>query len=132
DDQQRTIEQGLTDLRERQRVADQRVSAGQALASELLVLNAEIARRAQSRQELITGAAAYRAVLWSLIGRDVPENAVLMLPTTLFAAQPLPAPGSNRPEFERFARSRALIEAQDALLAARDRPRVSLMGRAGY
>jgi outer membrane protein TolC len=127
--QQRTIEASIEDLGVRRRLAVERVAAGVALPSEVALLDAEIARRRQSLDEARADADAARAVLASLIGRPVPPDALLELPE---APPALPAPSRDRPEFAQFAQTRAALEARAEIAAAQQRPRLALVGRAGY
>ncbi|MDX2184846.1 MAG: TolC family protein [Gemmatimonadaceae bacterium] len=124
-----TLRASVVDLTERRRVAAARVAAGSALSSDVALLNAELAKRAQTQTELLAEQDAARAVLSSLIGRPVSATTVLELPTV---DSVLPAPGRDRPDFAQFAGARSAIDARAQLTSAQTLPRVSLTGRTGY
>lgn len=119
----------LDDLSARRALADARRAAGSALTSEVALLDAELARREQARREAAFDAAAAREVLGVLIGRPLAADESLAVPSV---AAELPAPGRERPEFDRFAEGRRLVDARRAATAAQRIPRVALVGRAGY
>lgn len=127
--QQRALDAAIADLTERRRVAQARVQAGAALASESALLEAEIVRREQLRREAQSEERALRTVLASLIGRPVTASTVLAPPT---AEETLPDAARDRPEFAQYASSRASLESRDAVLGAQRLPRVALVGRSGY
>ncbi len=132
--QARAQEAAIADLTERRRLAAARVTAGAALPSEVALLEAEIARREQSRDELRANADAARDVLGALVGRPVPASAVLAvadgvaLPTPDVAADSLRA----RPEYAQFAESQAAVSARRDAVRAQGWPRLSAFGRGGY
>lgn len=127
--QQRALEAAIVDLTERRRVAQARVDAGAALASESALLDAEIARRGQLLVEAQAEERALRVVLASLIGRAVSASTVLALPT---AEATLPEAGRDRPEFAQYASTRELLASRSAVIGAQQLPRVALVGRSGY
>ncbi|MEO7361150.1 MAG: TolC family protein [Gemmatimonadaceae bacterium] len=134
DVQVKSVEAAITDLNARKAAAQQRVDAGSALPSEVLLLDAELLRRKQARTELTVQRSATIAVLASLTGFDIPESAILIdrsesvdaLPTENFASS------QARPEYPQFARTRDLVNSRIAELSARDKPKVSAFGRLGY
>lgn len=134
DVQLKSIDAAVSDITARRTAAQQRVDAGAALPSEVLMLDAELIRRSQSRNELNVQRNATRAVLNALVGSDIPVNAALVVREE---------PGNestdvsittfqSRPEYQQFARARELINTRSAELSARDLPRVSAFGRLGY
>ena len=125
----------ITDLEAQHRVAAARVREGAALPSEEKALRAEILRRRQSLAEAGAGRRAALAILNDLTGKSYDSTAILG--STDLAAQVARARDSlsilrSRPEYEQFARSRALLEQQERARKAQDLPRVSAFGRAGY
>jgi outer membrane protein TolC len=135
DAQMAAIDVAINDLKARRAVATTRVNAGTALPSEQLLLDAEIARRQQSRDELETDRDALRRILGSYTGRTVAPNTVLRLRSAAsFLAEGLP--GSDtiraRPEFSQFDQSRALIDARKKATLSQDLPRISAFTRTGY
>jgi outer membrane protein TolC len=135
DAQRETLEAGITDLEAQRRVAGERVAGGAGLPSETALLDAELLRRRQSLRSLEADRDAAREVLATLGGRAIPADAVLALPDAAGAvAEARVALDTlrGRPEFEQFARGRALIAERRAAAAAQDAPRVTAFGRTGY
>ncbi|MCU0633545.1 MAG: TolC family protein [Gemmatimonadaceae bacterium] len=131
--QQRHIEASLVDLTERRRIAVLRRDNGVALASEVALLDAELARRRQALAELAATQAATRDVLASMVGRPVTERNTPVIPPTLARdTMPLPDAGRDRLEFAQFARSRDLLAAREQLATRALLPRLSAVARTGY
>ena len=129
------LEAAVTDLEAQLRVAASRVREGSALASEELAIRAELLQRRQLVAEWEVARLASLAVLSALTG--VPADSASVLEAQELGdevAQVRAAIGGvrARPEYEQFARSRALLERQERARSAQDRPRVSAFGRAGY
>ena len=123
----------ISDLEAQLRVARARVREGTALPSEAATLEAELLLRRQDLADLGATRAASLAVLASLTGRPITDTDTLLLPdlaaTVASARAALP---HNRPEYLQFARTREQLAAQERVVAAQTRPRVSAFGRAGY
>jgi len=133
--QRAEVEAGVADLEALLRVARDRVRLGSALPSEAASLEAELLRRRQSLDELAAGRDAALAVLAALTGRAAGSADVLSLPdpsADVARARAALDGLRARPEYEQFARGRALLDRQRESIAARERPRVSAFGRAGY
>ena len=133
--QRRELETGIADLEAQLRVAAERVRGGSALPSEAATLEAELLRRGQSVAEVDAGRAAALVVLGDLTGRTVSADDALALPelgADVARARDALAALRARPEYEQFARSRDVLAEREAGVAARERPRVSAFGRAGY
>ena len=125
---------GITDLDAQLRVARERVAGGDALPSAAATLEAELLRRQQSLAELASERRATLAVLADLTGRPIDEHAVLAAPD--LAADVAGARGAiessaRRPEYAEFARTRDALDRQREVIARRDWPRLSAIGRAG-
>ena len=123
----------ISDLEAQLRVARARVREGTALPSEAATLEAELLRRRQDLDDLAATRAASLAVLASLTGRAIAPTDTLLLPD--LAATVASARATNprvRPEYLQFARTREQLAAQERVVAAQRRPRVSAFGRAGY
>lgn len=125
----------IRDLEAQHQVATARVREGTALPSEEKTLRAEILRRRQSLAEAVASRRASLAILTDLTGKSF--DSTTTLGSTDLAAQVGRARDSlpilrARPEYERFARSRALLEQQERARKAQDLPRISAFGRAGY
>lgn len=125
----------IMDLEAQLRVANARVREGTALSSEEKTIRAELLKRRQSVAELSSSRRASLVVLADLTGRRLDSTAILRVPD--LAAEVAHARGSladlrARPEYEQFARARAVLEQQERAQGAKDLPRVSAFGRAGY
>lgn len=134
DAQQQSLDAAIVDLTARRDAAQKRASAGSALPSEVLLIDAEIVKRQQTKREMQVQREATRVVLGTIVGHDVPPDALLAvqgeqlsLPTVDDAAT-LRA----RREYENFQRMRETITARTAELSVRDLPRVNAFGRVGY
>ncbi len=129
------LEHTITDLEAQQRVAADRVREGAALPGEEKALRAEILRRRQSVAEAAANRRAALAILGDLTGKSY--DSTTLLGATDLAVEVGRARDSlpvlrTRPEYEQFARSRALLEHQERARKAQDLPKVSAFGRAGY
>jgi outer membrane protein TolC len=100
-----------------------------------MLIDAEIAKRRQSRDALVVERDATRRVLASLVGHDVPADAPLVvrdgdlpMPRDAGAVDSLRA----RPEYRQFDLARSLLTARERTLDAQDLPRLALVGRTGY
>lgn len=127
-----TIDNALADLTSRRANAETRVAAGASLPSETMLLDAELARRRQSRTELEIQRFAARQVLTSLTGITLTDSTVLRVGEVDAYPDSAPLEIRARPEFAQFDRTRETIDARRKLTAAQDLPRLSLVGRAGY
>lgn len=127
-------ETALLDLEAQLRMVAARVRQGAALPGDSAILVAELLRRRQTVAELAANRDAALEVLGALTGREIDSTDALALPDLAPAVARARASsgGKGRPEYEQFERSRALLAAQRSSAAARDLPRVSAFGRAGY
>lgn len=135
DSQAASIDAAIAELAERRKAAATRVSAGTALQSEVLMLDAELARRAQSREELKLESQAMRDVLAELTGQPIPASAVLSAGRVESVSLPSAISVDSaraRPEYAQFDRTRDVLKAREQATAAQDQPRISLFGRGGY
>lgn len=135
DAQLRAIAVAVADLDVRLRLAADRVASGAALPSEQLLIEAERARRIQSREELTIERDAARDVLSALVARELPPSAVLAVRVTSTSAtftQQAADTLRARPEFTQFERTRAVLDARRAVTTAQELPRVSAFSRTGY
>jgi outer membrane protein TolC len=129
------LQAAITDLEAQLRVAIARVREGTALPSEEKTIRAELLKRRQSVAELSASRRASLIILADLTGQPLDSLTVLRAPD--LAAEVAQARGSladlrRRPEYEQFARSRAVLEQQERAQGAKDRPRISAFGRTGY
>jgi outer membrane protein TolC len=129
------LQAAITDLEAQLRVAIARVREGTALPSEEKTIRAELLKRRQSVAELSSSRHASLIVLADLTGMRLNSETILRAPD--LATEVAQARGSladlrSRPEYEQFGRARAALEQQERAQGAKDRPRVSAFGRAGY
>ena len=126
---------GLTDLEAQLRVAAARVRQGAALPGDTALLAAELLRRRQSLAELDANRDAALQLLSELTGHSIESAERLALPElgdVVARARGASDTEGARPEYAQFERTRALLSAQRAAAGARDLPRLSAFGRAGY
>lgn len=134
DAQQAELQAGITDLDAQLRVARERVAGGDALPSAAVTLEAELLRRRQSLAGLASDRRAALAVLADLTGRPIDDRTPLAVPDLAagVAAARASLDGlTGRPEYAQFARTRDALDRQREVIARRDWPRVSAVGRAG-
>jgi outer membrane protein TolC len=135
DAQRAVLADAITDLEAQLRLARERSAAGAALPSEPAMLEAELLRRQQSLEEVVTGRAVALSVLGDLTGRRVGTGAAIAAPEL---AAPVRAARSamdslrRRPEYAQFAAGREVVAARESAMGAQERPRVSAFGRTGY
>ena len=129
------VDVAIAGLEARRRVAAERVRGGAALPSDAAALEAELVRRRQLLAELVANRDASRRVLGELTGGAIGPDDVLVLPDLAEAAtraRALVDEVRARPEYERFARARDVLDRQRAAIASRDKPRVAAFARAGH
>jgi outer membrane protein TolC len=129
------METTLTDLEAQLKIADARVSAGTALASESNSLRAELLRRRQSISEQRASRVAAIAILSDLTGRRIDPVIPLAIPSLATEAAVTRTSLDSirrRPEYEQFARTREVLRQNENARAAQDLPRVVAFGRIGY
>ncbi|HET9636810.1 MAG TPA: TolC family protein [Gemmatimonadaceae bacterium] len=125
----------ITDLEAQLKVATARVREGTALPSEERALRAEILRRRQSVAEAGASRRAALATLADLTGQSYDSTTLLAttdLSTIVARTRDSLAILRSRPEYEQFARARAVLEQQERARRSQDLPRLSAFGRAGY
>lgn len=135
DGQRQVLAAGLADLEVQLRLARDRVAAGASLAGESAMLEAELLRRRQSLDEVESGRRVAIAVLGDLTGRPLSGAEPLAIPeseSAVASARVAVDSLRQRPEYEQFTRSRELVDARRAAVAAQEQPRVSAFGRTGY
>ena len=129
------LQHTVTDLEAQHKVAAARVREGAALRSEEMALRAEILRRRQSIAEASAARRAALAILADLTGKSYDSSTLLAstdLGTAVTRARDSLDLLRSRPEYQEFARQRAVLEKQERARRAQDLPRVGAFGRAGY
>jgi outer membrane protein TolC len=127
------IAAAIGDLEAQLTTARSRVGAGTALPSEPATIEAELLRRRQDQADLVASRRASLAVLSALTGRRFSDADTLALPelrpAVAHARDSLPR---ARPEYAQFASTRERLAAQERVVTAQTRPRLSAFGRLGY
>jgi outer membrane protein TolC len=129
------VASAITALEAQLRVATERVDQGAALPSEAAMLEAALLRRRQALDELATGESAAKQVLGALTGRALDRGTALELvdlSDDAAAARISLAALRARPEYEQYTSTREVLDRQQRSVSARNLPRVSAYGRAGY
>lgn len=123
----------IGDLEAQLTVARSRVSAGTALPSEPATIEAELLRRRQDQADLTATRRASLAALAALTGRLFHDTDTLTLPDLgPVVARARDSMPRRRPEYAQFASTRERLAAQERVVAAQARPRLSAFGRVGY
>lgn len=135
DAERRSLEAARTELETQRRLAATRVAAGSALASEVALLDAALLRLRQSLDDIDANRHATRAVLASLAGTAIGDDAALTVPDLSAAT----AAGrraldtlSARPEYGQFDGTRAVLAARAKQAARADLPKLAAFARTGY
>ena len=129
------LEATIADLEARQREAGARVREGASLPSDTSSIDAVILQRRQDVAELRANRRAALARLAQIVGRDLDERNVLVLPDLAAAVTQARASVPElraRPEYQEFAGTRERIARQSDVIASNERPKVSAFARAGY
>jgi outer membrane protein TolC len=126
------IHTSITDLEAQLEVTSARARERTALPGEVNSLRAEILRRRQMVAELEATRRASLVILSDLTGARLDTTVALAVPDAPVSAMSFDSLVSRRPEFETFARSRDVIEAQRAARHSQDLPRLSAYARTGY
>ncbi len=116
-------------LEGRRKTLESGVRNGTILASNLDILKAEILRVEQSLEELVISRAAALAILGQYTGMAVDENTRLTLPEVYVNTGMYE---NNRPEYTLFSMQQRKIETSKKLIGARNLPKLSAFGQAGY
>lgn len=127
--QEQTIQSELIkkDLNAALRKTEAAIANGTAIHSAADVLKAEALRIEQRTIEMTAAGASYREVLGIFIDQRIPENTVLEKPVF-----PGLRADINRPELHLFDMQKIRIEAQRAVLAGGNKPRLELFVQGGY
>lgn len=126
------IQASITDLQAQLEVSNARIREGTALQSEANALRAEILRRKQMVAELEATRRASLVILSDLTGQHLDTTATLAMPEAPTPAMSFDSMVRRRPEYESFARSRDVVQAQRAARRSQDLPRISAYARTGY
>ena len=102
------------------------IANGTALKSSADVLKADLLKANQQTIELRSNRKAFMDMLGLLINRPLDENTVLIKPLGLIPSQEI-----KRPELLVFDYQHKLLDAQNNLLTARNRPRLSFFVQGG-
>lgn len=125
----------ITDLEARLKDANQRVRGGTALPSEAAAIEATLLQRRQDELEVRANRRAALEGLSKLTGRPYSDADILTLPNLsarVAEARTALAEVRSRPEYAQFNKSRERLAAQEEVIDAQQKPRLSAYLRAGY
>jgi outer membrane protein TolC len=125
----------IAELEGRLRESNAHVTEGTALPADAAAIEATLLQRQQDADELRADIRGSLARLATIVGRDLPADAVPAIPelAAQFSGvreqwQALRA----RPEYEQFARTRERIARQQEVTSAQSQPKLTAFGRGGY
>lgn len=133
--QRHVIETSIADLDVQLRLARERVAADAALPGDAALLEAELLRRRQTLDEVVSSRAAAIALLADLSGRPIDARVILATPAAANEVRSVRSAIDSvraRPEYRSFATSRDAIAARAVALDAQLKPRLSFYGRSGF
>ena len=116
-------------LEERQKILESGVRNGTILASNLDILKAEILKVEQSLEELVISREAAMAILQEYTAMEFDESTTFILPEVYVNTGQYE---NNRPEYTLFSIQQRKIETSKKLIGARNLPKLSAFGQAGY
>lgn len=127
----------IEDLQARLREVDARVKGGTALPGDAAAIEAELLRAEQDTAELAASRRAALASLRDLTRLSISDDDVLLLPDLSREVARIRAAGGaaaarQRPEYERFQRTRERLGEQIDLTAGEGRPRAVAFAQVGY
>lgn len=128
--QQKALEVSQADLEERLKEVDSRIEHGVLSGSARDAIRAEQLRLNQQFRRLRARERAAINILSELVDMELPDDITLQLPQV-----PVQLPAvqfSSRPETALFEAHRRVLEKQEALVTASDRPAVAAFGQAAY
>ena len=130
--QAQTLALAVEDLDAQLTLTRRRAEEGAALAADAAAVEAELIRLNQRLDEAEADCRAALAVLEDLTGVGLGPETALRLPSLAVDADSnLVVEESGRPEFQRFASTRARAEAEARLAASAALPTLSVFGQAG-
>lgn len=135
DAERETLRAALTDLEAQRQLVATRLAAGTALPAEGATLDAELLRRRQALDAIVTDRRATLDVLASLTGVSMPDAQALALPdlgADLGATRAGIDTLRARAEFAQFEASRGVLNERARASTRQDLPRLIAFARTGY
>lgn len=117
-------------LRSKLETVESAVRNGTALESNALIIQAELKKLAQSREDLLSLLVAQLRMLSELAGKEIQEGS-LTIPN-LNSVEALDENSKLNPEFKAFEKSRQLLEVSKQSIDASVMPKVSAFAQAYY
>ena len=114
------------DLKNNYDTANAMFENGTTTLSDIDLIHVELLNNEQRKTELNTLRSSYLEMLSTLINEKIPGQTLLEKPAEIPVN---PAAGIVRPEITLFNKQRALYDAQESLIASKNRPRLSLFAR---
>lgn len=103
------------------------IANGAALRSNADVLKAELMKADQQTIELNSNRKTYTDMLGLFINKPLDENTIFIKPSGM-----VPSEGINRPELLMYDSKNKILDAQNNLLTAQNRPRLSFFVQGGF
>ena len=129
DEQLKQIDILSNDLGNSHDVAKALFENGTATLSDVDAIQVELLNNDQRKTELKSLRKAYVEVLSALTNEKIPEQTVLEKPAEILIDS---FSGITRPEMMLFDKQRELYDAQEGLITAKNRPKLSLFAQGGY
>lgn len=107
--------------------ANAAIANGAALKSSADVLKAELLQAGQHTTELKANRKAYLSMMSLFVNRNIDERTVFIRPPTL-----VPSSLINRPELLLYEDQNKILDAQNSLLTAKNRPKLSFFAQGGF
>ena len=133
-ERQAQVDAAIVDLAARLAEMRTRFQQGTALPSDTALIAVTILQRQQESVQLRNDRSAAVARLAEITRRQISDSAALALPdlASLVGTTSRTLEERARPEYAQFEATRARLDAQSAVQAAQERPRLSMYGRVGY
>lgn len=107
--------------------ANASIANGAALKSSADVLKAELLQAGQHTTELKANREAFLSMLGLFVNRNIDEHTIFIRPRIL-----IPSPVINRPELLLYEDQNKILDAQNSLLTAKNRPELSFFAQGGF
>ena len=129
EEQLKTLDILKSDLLNSLNIAKAMLKNGTSLSSEVDAVKIEILVVEQKKIELNSLHLAYFKMLSAMIKEEINDKTILQKPTDTLINQHLPI---SRPEIKTFENQRLVLNAQENLLTAKNRPKIGFFLEGGY
>lgn len=128
--QQSLLQTSIDDINANMEILEAGYDNGVILMSEVAKLRVRSIELSSELARLSGTERAYLSVLSELVGQALPSDVILSLPDTEPTIPPI-SEGIDRPELDLYDASAQLLNAQEGLIAAARKPKVSLYAQGG-